>query len=77
MQIELTDEQHNEVEQIRLEVGKLAERLRLIHQEDDAPQDGPLWQASSLLHAADVKLYNYFDPKHTGNIDWQRVQPKR
>jgi len=72
--MQISDEQRKEIADIRQKVAEQALRLRHIHQEDDAPQEHLLWQASSLLHAAQQKIASYLDPEHAGDIEWQRKQ---
>jgi len=70
--MQITDKQRKEIDEIKLEVARLALRLRHLHQEDDAGEDHPLWQASSLIHAGQQKLQSFLDPEHAGDIEWQR-----
>lgn len=83
MTVQITEEARKEIANIRLEIFRLATRLRNIHQQDDAENDGQndlLWQASSLMHAADVQLQNYLQLYPGGGqvpIEWQLKKSDR
>lgn len=81
--MQITEKQQKEIAAIRFELSRLANKLRTIHSEDDAVNDGQndlLWQASSLMHAADVQLQNYLQLYPGGGqvpIEWQLKKSDR
>jgi len=78
MKVEINEKLHKEILGIRTELARLGGRLHLIHQEDEAENDGKnhlLWEASQLMQAADVQLQNYLGLYPDGDqvqIDWVR-----
>lgn len=58
----LTKQQLEELVDIRTKIGVEASRLRLLHNEDDAPITDPLWQASDLVRKGLDKIDSYLRP---------------
>jgi hypothetical protein len=75
MSIELTDEQKNELTEIREGLNEVAKKLRyniLAEHNQDYDSGGPLADALGLIRDAQQSLRNYLWPATAGELDWQR-----
>jgi hypothetical protein len=61
--MQISEKQRKELADISQAVAQQALKLRNLHHEDDASPNHPLWEASQLLHSAQLKLQGFLQPE--------------
>lgn len=74
--MQINDQDRKEIEVIHREVAELALRLRniILQYDEDEDGQGSLSDATSLIHAGELKLDGFLRPQYAVEVDWTRRQ---